>query len=145
MRSSQGWGSGSISWRCLSPEGGFGVPRAVSLVSEHTRSPVALPAQVVVVADCLSSSWLHLGFDPQSWIKQKKKQTQKPQHPCPKQTENTKQSEEPDLRRRQEGWAWQGPMSQIPLPCLLGMGPGCAPHPAWGSPEQPLPPPVAAK
>lgn len=107
------------------------MPRAVSLVSEHTRSPVALPAQVVVVADCLSSSWLHLGFDPQSWIKQKN-QTQKPQKP-----ENTKQSEEPDLRGRQEGWARQGPVSQIPLPCLLGTGPGCAPHPARAAPASP--------
>lgn len=128
------------------PEGGFGVPRAVSLVSEDTRSPMALPAQAVVAADCLSSSWLHLEFDPQSW-KSKKNQTQNLTI-SPPNKQKTKQSEEPDLRGRQEGRVGtagsRGPDS---LTLFAGHGARLCPPPcpARGCPEQPPPPPVAAK
>lgn len=64
----RGRGLGGVTGKGLSPGGGSGCAGAVSLVSEHTRSPVASPAQVVV-ADCLSFSRLPLGFDPQSWLK----------------------------------------------------------------------------
>lgn len=135
MRSSQGWGFGSIAWRGLSPERGFGVPRAVSLVSEHTRSPVALPAQLVVVADCLSSSRLRLGFDPRSWIKQKNQTPKPPKNPH-KQTKTTKQSEEPDLRGRQEGRVGTaGPRVPDSLTLFAGHGARLCPPPSPGVPR----------
>uniref|UniRef100_A0A8C0ZK17 P-type ATPase C-terminal domain-containing protein n=1 Tax=Cyanistes caeruleus TaxID=156563 RepID=A0A8C0ZK17_CYACU len=117
------------------PEGSFGVPRAVSLVSEHTRSPMALPAQVVVVADCLSSSWLHLGFDPQSWIKQKKTKP-KNHNPPSKQTENTKQSEEPEPGGRQQGWVGTaGSCGPDSLTLFAGHGARLCPSPCLGVPQ----------
>lgn len=147
-RAEAGLGDLGASPEELSSLRGFGVPRAVSLVSEHMRSPVALPAQVMVVADCLSSSWLHLAFDPQSWIKQKKKKKKtnpKPTKRTPKPTENTNQSEEPDLRGRQEQRGHgRVPCPRFPYPVRWARGQAVPPT-LPGSPKLPLPPPVAAK
>lgn len=138
-RAEAGLGDLGASPEELSSLRGFGVPRAVSLVSEHMRSPVALPAQVMVVADCLSSSWLHLAFDPQSWIKQKKKkkrkQTQNPQKEPPNQqkTQIRARSQTSGGGRSKEGTAG----SRVPdsLTLFAGHGARLCPPPCRGPPS----------
>lgn len=71
-----------------------------------------MPAQVVAV-DCLSSR-LHLGFDPQSWIKKKQKAKKR----------NPKHGEEPDpmVAGGTRGCAHRCPVPQITLTLFAGHG-----------------------
>lgn len=69
----------------------------------------------------------------------KAKKPQTPQFPLQTNQKQSRARSQTSGGGRRDGWARQGPVTQIPLPCLLGTGPGCAPHPALpgGPPSSP--------
>lgn len=139
VSSSQGWGFGSITWRGLALRGVLGCPGLFPLSQRARGAPWLCqlrPWWQLIVSPPLGCTW-------DLTHRAGKAKTTKPKTPqFPLQT-NRKQSRARSQTSgggRRDGWARQGPVSQIPLPCLLGTGPGCAPRPALpgGAPSSPL-------